>query len=182
MRLFALILALSVAGCASLQHEPAPAAIDSQARLSGRISVNVAGGAGGTSRASGGSASFELIGTPQAGRLELSSPLGALVARASWQPGLVSLQTPERERRFDDLEAMSRELLGEPVPVQALFDWLQGRPWPGAAHTTLPSGFEQLGWQIDPSRRKEGVLLALRLAEPVVTLRARLDGGDEGNP
>jgi outer membrane lipoprotein LolB len=179
LRLAAVLLALALSGCASLQREPAPPAVDSQARLTGRISVNVAGGNG---RASGGSASFELIGSPLAGRLELSSPLGALVARAQWQPGLVSLQTPEQERRFEDLDALTRELLGEPVPVQALFDWLQSRPWAGAAHAPMGNGFEQLGWRIDLSRRTEGVLLAMRLAEPVVTLRARLDGGDEGNP
>ena len=29
--------------------------------------------------------------------------------------------------------SMSREVLGESIPVAALFDWLRGRPWPGAA-------------------------------------------------
>ncbi|PTT80232.1 outer membrane lipoprotein LolB [Pelomonas sp. HMWF004] len=172
-------LSLALAGCAQLPREAAPAATaqGDESRLSGRISVVVAGGV--HSRGTGGSASFELLGGPLAGRLELTSPLGALVARASWQPGQVLLQTPGDERRFDDLDALTRELLGEPVPVAALFDWLQARPWPAAAHQKTSNGFEQLGWRIEP---RLPALVATRLAEPVVTLRAKLDGGDESNP
>ena len=170
MRVAALLLALALAGCAQLQKAP-PAAV-TEARLSGRISVTVAGNV--HNRGTGGAASFELFGGPQAGRLELTSPLGALVARAEWRPGLVSLQTPGDERRFDDLDALTRELLGEPVPVAALFDWLQARPWPAAPHEKTTAGFEQLGWRIEP---KLPALVATRLAEPVVTLRARLDDG-----
>lgn len=176
MRVFAaLTLALALAGCAQLQK--APTADSTESRLSGRISVTVAGNV--HNRGTGGAASFELFGGPTAGRLELTSPLGALVARANWQPGLVTLQTPNDERRFDNLDALTRELLGEPVPVAALFDWLKARPWPAAPHKTMPGGFEQLGWRIEP---KLPALVATRLAEPTVTLRAKLDGGDEGAP
>lgn len=171
IRVAALALAL-LAGCAQLPREAAPT---TESRLSGRISVNIAGST--HSRGTGGAASFELTGDAEAGRLELTSPLGTLVARASWQPGRVLLQTPDQERRFDDLDALTRELLGEAVPVAALFDWLQGRPWPAAPHQVAAGGFEQLGWRIEP---RLPVLVATRLAEPVVTLRARLDGGDEG--
>ncbi|MBW8846193.1 MAG: outer membrane lipoprotein LolB [Burkholderiales bacterium] len=176
MRFAALFLAAALAGCAQLPKAPPPAET-SEARLSGRISVTVAGNV--HQRGTGGAASFELFGGPRAGRLELTSPLGALVARASWQPGLVTLQTPNEERRFDDLDALTRELLGEPVPVAALFDWLKARPWPAVPHQKTASGFEQLGWRIEP---KLPALVATRLAEPTVTLRAKLDGGDEGSP
>jgi len=168
------LVAVALAGCAQLQKAPAPAAVN-EARLSGRLSVTVAGSQH-NNRSSGGAASFELFGGPEAGRLELTSPLGALVARASWQPGRVSLQTPNEERRFDDLDALTRELLGEPVPVAALFDWLQARPWPAAPHQKTAAGFEQLGWRIEP---RLPALVATRLAEPTVTLRARLDAGEE---
>ena len=175
MRFAALLLAAALAGCAQLPKTPP--AETSEARLSGRISVTVAGNV--HQRGTGGAASFELFGGPQAGRLELTSPLGALVARASWQPGLVTLQTPSDERRFDDLDALTRELLGEPVPVAALFDWLKARPWAAVPHQKTAAGFEQLGWRIEP---KLPALVATRLAEPTVTLRAKLDGGDEGSP
>ena len=171
----ALVLALALTGCAQLQKTQ-PAA-STEARLSGRISVTVAGDV--HNRGTGGAASFELFGGPEAGRLELSAPLGGLVARASWQPGLVLLQTPDQERRFDDLDALTREMLGEAVPVAALFDWLQARPWPAAPHQKTAAGFEQLGWRIEP---RLPALVATRLSEPTVTLRARLDGGDEGTP
>jgi len=167
-----LLAALLLSGCANLSRQTPPPAADGDLRLSGRLSVQVAGGGG---RASGGNAGFELAGNPAAGQLELSTPLGSLVARATWRDREVILQTPENERRFEDLDALTRELLGEPVPVAALFDWLRGRPWPQAAHTPAPSGFEQLGWQIDLTRFSEGLIVATRQAEPVVTLRARID-------
>lgn len=175
MRFAAVVLALALTGCAQLQKVP-PAAAD-EAHLSGRISVTIAGDV--HNRGTGGTASFELFGDPTAGRLELTSPLGTLVARASWSPRLVTLQTPDGERRFDDLDALTREMLGEAVPVAALFDWLQARPWPAAPHDKTANGFVQLGWRIEP---KLPALVATRLAAPVVTLRARLEGSDEGTP
>lgn len=174
MKLLPLLLAaLLLAGCSSLARQTPPTVADGDVRLNGRLTVQVAGGSGG--RASGGNASFELIGNPAAGQLELSTPLGSLVARASWRAGEVRLQTPEDERRFDDLDSLTHELLGEPIPVAALFDWLRGKPWPQAANTPSANGFAQLGWQIDLSRFPEGLIVATRVAEPVVTLRARLD-------
>lgn len=174
MRAAALVLALVLAGCAQLP-KTAPADAN-EAHLSGRISVTVAGDV--HNRGTGGAASFELFGGPDIGRLELTSPLGSLVARASWRPGLVTLETPDGERRFDDLDSLTRELLGEPVPIAALFDWLKARPWPAAPHQPLADtagGFEQLGWRIQP---RLPTLVATRLAEPAVTLRAKLDDGE----
>jgi len=165
--------ALVLSGCASLKHQQASVG-EGDLHLSGRLSVQVAGAVGG--KASGGNGAFELSGQPKAGQLELSTPLGSLVARAVWRDGDVRLQTPEDERRFDDLDALTREMLGEAIPVAALFDWLQGRPWPQAAHTAQgTTGFEQLGWEIDLSRFGEGLFVASRKAEPAVTLKARID-------
>lgn len=175
MRAAVLAAALALAGCAHIDKAPPAAA--NEARLGGRISVTVAGDM--HNRGTGGAASFELFGTAEAGRLELTSPLGALVARATWQPGVATMQTPDGERRFDNLDALTRELLGEPVPIAALFDWLKARPWPAAPFQKTSSGFEQLGWRIEPRLPS---LVATRLAAPTVTLRAKLDGGDEGTP
>lgn len=181
MKRLALALVIALAGCAGLTPPIKPSDNPLQVeRLSGRLSVNVAGS--NNSRATGGSASFELLGSPEAGRLELTAPLGGLVARATWQPGLVLLETPQEQRRFATLDDLTREMLGEAVPVPALFDWLQGRPWPAQSHRHLPDGFEQLGWRIDTSRRADGLLVATRLAEPVVILRARLEEAHEGTP
>ena len=46
------------------------------------------------------------------------------------------------------LEDLSREALGEALPLAAWPDWLAGRPWGGAPHRATEGGFEQLGWQV----------------------------------
>jgi outer membrane lipoprotein LolB len=121
------------------------------------------------------SAGFELRGDDREGELRLMSPLGTQLAAARWAPGLALLQTPEGDRRFASLDALSSEALGEPLPLAALPDWLAGRPWRGAAHALLADGFEQLGWVVTTRALAEGQLLARRATVPVVTLRVRLD-------
>jgi outer membrane lipoprotein LolB len=125
------------------------------------------------------SAAFELEGDAGAGRFGLVTPLGNMVAQARWQPGQVVLATPQGETRYADLDALTREMLGESLPVAALFDWLRGRPWPGAASVaTKPpteTGFEQLGWSVSLARFDEAWVSARREQAPVVTVRAKLD-------
>ncbi len=151
---------------------PADAPAD---QLSGRLAVRVAADGNQVERAV--SVGFELHGSPQAGRIEFTSPLGNLVARADWTPQQVLLVTPQREQRFADLDSMSRQALGEAIPVAALFDWLRGRPWAGApSRGNAPGdGFEQLGWQVDLSRIADSLVVATRQAAPEVTVRALLD-------
>ncbi|WP_310387280.1 outer membrane lipoprotein LolB [Roseateles sp.] len=175
--LIALLLssaALLLAGCATVAPKPVDVLAEGDVRLSGRLSVQVAGSSG---RASGGNAGFELLGNPRAGTLELSTPLGSLVARATWSPKDTTLQTPEAERSFADMDGLTRELLGEAIPVAALFDWLRGRPWPQVPSAPLIDGlgFSQLGWQIDLANLQEGLIVATRKAEPAITLRARVE-------
>nr|WP_295130813.1 outer membrane lipoprotein LolB [uncultured Roseateles sp.] len=169
-------------GCAGLPAKPVLVMAEGDVHLTGRLSIQVSSS---TARPTGGNVGFELSGNPAAGQLALSTPLGSLVARASWSAGEVKLQTPEGERSFADLDELSRELLGEVIPVAALFDWLQGRPWPQMSSRPLhheQAGFEQLGWRIDLSgfdaAGKQGVISASRNAntgDPIVTLRARVE-------
>ncbi len=164
-----------LAGCASLAPVAQP---ELTGRLAGRISIRVEGSG---AKGGAGSAGFELTGGPEVGSLELTTPLGAIAARAQWQPGAARLQTPDQDREFADLDELTRELLGEPIPVAALFAWLRGEPWAAALSVPVPGGFEQLGWQIDTTRKAERVLVAKRLAEPTVTLRARLEEGNDAS-
>lgn len=157
--------ALVVCGCATLA--PVPPGGD---RLAGRLSVNVDGDA-----ARSFSAAFELTGSAEQGQLALSTPFGTQVARADWSPTRVRLQTQDGERAYADLDSLAAEALGERVPLGALFDWLRGRPWPGAPSLLRPAGFEQLGWAVDVSRLAAGSVEARRATPPVVTVRARLD-------
>jgi len=124
-------------------------------------------------------AAFELSGSPQQGRLDMNTPLGSTVARARWSPEAVVVDTPQGQSRHASLEDMTRAVLGEALPVPALFDWLRGRPWPGAFSTASiepePTGFNQLGWQVDLSHFNEARLIARRATPPTVTVRVKLD-------
>lgn len=140
--------------------------------LSGRLSVQVAAHAGQPAR--GMNAAFELEGDDQAGALRLSSAFGPQLADARWSPGQATLRTTEGERAYPDLASLARDALGEALPLQALPDWLRGRPWPGAASQPRADGFDQLGWALDLARWGEGFVTATRGAAPTVTLRARL--------
>lgn len=173
---------LALSGCSTVPKAPADAApVPSDSpRLTGRFGLTVPAGAGGQPRGQSVNASFELLGDARRGQLEMSTPMGSLVARVSWQPGLAHLRTPDVERTYDDVDALTQELLGEALPVQALFDWLQGRPWPLApAVQRGDEAFEQLGWRVDLRRFQERLIAAQRLsptgAEPLATLRLKLD-------
>ncbi len=165
-------LALALAGCAAVP----PAPPGSQA-LSGRLALQVE--AMPDRPAQSISASFDLRGSAEQGELRLSTPLGTTLAAAFWGPGEARLVTPQGEKRFEDLDALSRDAFGESLPLRALPDWLQGRPWPGAPGQVQPlhpgPGFMQLGWTIDLARFDSGHLQASRAGPPAVRLRAQLD-------
>jgi outer membrane lipoprotein LolB len=75
--LAALLAGAVLAGCATLQPVTPPASSES---LSGRMSVKVDATPSAAARSV--SATFELQGTPQDGRLDLSTPLGTTIAQA----------------------------------------------------------------------------------------------------
>lgn len=167
----ALVLALAwlgLAGCASV-------APDAPAAIAGRLTLQVAAHQGEPAR--GFNASFDLVGDGRAGELRLSTPLGPQIARARWAPGEATIETADGVSRHADLDTLARHAFGEPVPLQALPDWLRGRPWPGApnrARDDGEAGFEQLGWTIGLARQAEGFVVAARRAAPAATLRVRL--------
>ena len=165
---------LLLAACAGVPRSPLPNGVES---LSGRLAVQVEGAEGAAPRSV--TAAFELRGDPHAGQLDLSTPLGNVLAQARWAPGTVVLATPQGERNFADLDALTREVLGESLPIAAMFDWLRGRPWPGAASRATvaptPLGFEQLGWLVNLAGFDDSRVEARRGGPPAVTVRARLD-------
>jgi outer membrane lipoprotein LolB len=171
-RALVLLAGALLVGCATVPPPVAPASSDT---LAGRLSVKV--DATPTSEARNVSAAFELQGNPQQGRLDLSTPLGTILAQARWAPGKVVLANSQGETRFADLDALTREVLGESLPVAALFDWLRGRPWPGAASkpSSAEAGFTQLGWVVSLARLDEGWVAAQRNLAPAVTVRVKLD-------
>ena len=165
-----LLATLLLAACAT----PRPDALPGEALwTSGRISLRIE--ASGTQPAQGFSAAFELRGDGDSGELRLISPLGSRLAAARWALGVAVLSTPQGEQRYTTLDDLSRQALGEAVPLAALPDWVKGRPWPAATHSTTDTGFEQLGWQVLLAKRAEGLIEARRAALPSATVRVRLD-------
>lgn len=165
--LCAALVAAFVAACAT-PRDDAP-------RWSGRLAVRVeAASADAAPRALG--AQFELWGSATEGRLDLSTPIGTRIGEARWAPGAARLVAADGSvSTYPDLDAMTFALLGEALPVAALFDWLAGRPWPGAASEAAPGGFRQLGWVLDLSGLGDRLLVARREAGPGATLRVKLD-------
>ena len=163
--------ALALAACTTPPRSPtAPGAPEP---LSGRLLVRIDG-----QPPRSVSASFELTGTPTEGALVLSGPLGATAAKARWARGEAALKSGDKESRYPDLDSLAEDALGERIPIAALFDWLRGRPWNGAASTPRADGtpgFEQLGWRINLVRAAEGWVEAERAAPPAVLVRAKLD-------
>jgi len=174
--LLAAALALAtLTGCATVT--PPAAAPDPLARsYAGRLAVKVEG-----DDARSFSAGFDLQGSDARGQLALISPIGTQVGRAVWQPGSVLWQSADGERRFDNLDALAEDLLGEAVPLAALFDWMAGRPWPAQPSRPLSevdggTGFRQLGWSVQTGRLDNGVIVAQRQQPaPTLTVRIKLD-------
>lgn len=168
-------LVLTLAGCAA-----PPVAEPGMPWTLGRLALRV--DASGTRPVQSLNLGFELRGDGERGELRLTGPLGARVAEARWRPGEALLDSGQGPVRHASLDALALQALGEPMPLQALPQWLAGRPWDGAPYRTLPPpavGFEQLGWHIDLSRRAEGHVLAQREAPPPrVLLRVRLESTD----
>lgn len=171
---------LWLAGCAALALSACASRAPDPSWTSGRLALRIDATA--ERPAQSVSAAFELQGDGRQGELKLLSPLGTQLAAARWAPGLALLATGEGERRFDSLDALSREALGEALPLAAWPDWLAGRPWREAAHITRDDGFEQLGWVITTAALADGQLLARRTAAPGVTLRVRLDAKADNPP
>lgn len=110
------------------------------------------------------SASFELRGSPQAGSLQLFTPLGSSVALISWQPGSALLQQGQAQRTSTSLDELVRDTLGNSIPVPALFAWLQGQ------------NQAEDGWSVDLSRHADGRIAATRHSPaPAASLRLILD-------
>lgn len=107
------------------------------------------------------SAGFDLRGTPQAGELQLNSPLGNALATVRWTPDSAELLQGDKVTRRPTLDALTTELGGQALPVTALFSWLRGRV-AGAS-----------GWQADLSRQATGHIVARR-SQPLPTAELRI--------
>lgn len=100
------------------------------------------------------SASFELEGGVGAGSLGLFNMLGITLASMRWGDGFAELQTGGEVQTFPSADAMLRASLGQSIPLEAIFGWLNGDPQTVA------------GWEVDRSRYAERRLRARKTAGP----------------
>ncbi|MEP6609852.1 MAG: outer membrane lipoprotein LolB [Burkholderiaceae bacterium] len=121
--------------------------------------------------------------------LELSSPLGNTLARIEVEPGGARATAAHmHEVRDTDVDALTQQLLGWPLPVSGLADWLEGQPAPQrTARVERESGrvalIEQDGWTIripeyseSPTRPRRLMLERPSTANaPSVSLRLVVD-------
>ena len=96
-------------------------------------------------------AGFELQGSVQEGELTLLSPVGGVLARLLWNPGQAILERGSERWQHTGVDELARQLTPAPVPIAALFDWLEGR----AAADGV--------WQADLSGLAQGRIRAHRL-------------------
>jgi outer membrane lipoprotein LolB len=147
-------LALLLSACASAPPAPPRDA----SHWSGRLSLQVE-----SDPPQGFHAGFELHGSAQAGGMELLSPLGSTLARASWSAESALLQRGDQVHAYPDLAALSAALTGTELPVAELFEWLQGRAVPAR------------GWELE-LEPEQGRLRARRTEPaPAATLRLKID-------
>jgi outer membrane lipoprotein LolB len=144
----ALALLLALGGCAT-GSAPRTDATGVRNQWSGRMALRVD-----SAPPQNFSALFELRGSPQAGELTLTSPIGNTLGLARWSPGQAELQNGSQTRRFDSAEALIEAATGAAIPLDALFGWLAGQDRP------VP------GWRADLSQVGAGRLQALRSAPP----------------
>ena len=110
------------------------------------------------------SAGFSLDGDARQGELNLFSPLGTTLATLQWNPATTQWLQGSQQRRYDSMAHLTEETTGAALPMDAMFDWLQGKATPSP------------GWQADLSALNQGTLIARRLSpEPLVVLRIKLD-------
>jgi len=177
-----LALALLVQACAT-HPPPLPGHV-----WSGRLGVRSDAAPGQPARSMSGQ--FELSGSASSGQLILTSPIGTTIARARWSdpagpqgaPSRIELEADGASTRYATLEDMMQRAIGDQLPLAAMFDWLDGRPWPAAAAARGADGrsFDQLGWHVDLSQLAGNRLIDAQrpLPPPALHVRVKLDAAE----
>lgn len=180
------LIAALAAACSTLP--PAPSA---ERSYSGRFSMAVTPSAGGEAR-SAWSGRFSLVVGTRSLVLDLVSPLGATLARIETDPDGARLLVPSaggiRTEHGADAQDLALQVLGWPLPVNGLSDWIEGRPMPGRPFRALAPDagaerFEQDGWAIrveaaagDGGGRRVQMDRVAQGETPAVALRVVIDG------
>lgn len=165
-----LALTMWLAACAT-QH-PAPNAIKSipdAYSVSGRVAV----------RASGKgypAAHFDWSHSGRTDRVDISNPLGQIVARLELSPDHARyLDSDGKAHEADDIEALTERELGWRLPAEGLRFWLLGLPAPGtpAKWQSGANGpaLEQDGWHIEYTGDAGNAPTGIELNRPDLDIR-----------
>ena len=94
--------------------------------------------------------------------LDLANPLGSTLARVQVMPGqAVMTRSNGQQERASTPDALVEQVLGSPMPVAGLRDWLQGSVGQDAVSNLQkndagqPAAFSQNGWRVQLSRYDE---------------------------
>ena len=156
-----LVIVLFVASCA--QNKSPASHFDGQSQAwSGRISLRTIDTLSPTTPSF--SATFTLLGSARQGELSLDTPLGTTLAHVSWTQNGARLTQGSQSNVYSSLDELTSALMGTLIPMEALFDWLGGRP------TSAP------GWTPDLSARDRGRITARHSGSAgTIELRVILD-------
>ena len=182
----AVVLALLLQACVT-HPPPLPGHV-----WSGKLGVRTDAAPGQPARSMSGQ--FELSGSASSGQLVLTSPIGTTIARARWsdpvgtrgEPSKIELEADGGTTHYATLEEMMQRAIGDQLPLAAMFDWLDGRPWPDAPVQRSADGasFDQLGWHVDLSQLAGNRLIDAQRPQPVPVLhvRVKLDAAEPAAP
>jgi len=147
-----LVALLLLSACAA----PRPPIALGEASWSGRLALRVD-----STPPQSFSAGFDLRGSPQAGELQLNSPLGTTLASVRWSSQGAELRQGDRFERRESLDELTTEISGTALPVAALFGWLRG-------DSTAADG-----WTVDLAQQPQGRITARR-TNPLPSAELRL--------
>lgn len=178
------------AGCAMLEPaatmpRPAREAIEAF-RIDGRIAVRRAGESF--------SAGIDWRHDAQSDEIVISGPLGQGLARLTSGGGTALLETADQKRYVAaDMEGLSEQVFGAPLPVSGLGSWVLGRSaFGGTARLDAAgrlAGLSEQGWTIEylryESEARDALPELLQARRDDVEVRLKIDNwsvGGTGHP
>ncbi|MYN13453.1 lipoprotein localization factor LolB [Pusillimonas sp. TS35] len=152
------LAALALAGCATPPPISESGAATQQAvfERTGRFAINVSYANGQRDALQGG---FAWLDNGRRLVLDLANPVGSTLARVEVTAGLARVTRSDGSvEEAANADALVEQVLGSPLPVSGLRDWLRGRTGDGVVNSLKrdaggqPGSFTEDGWRVRLSR------------------------------